>query len=660
MSFLSRLDRFDKGLAIVIFAMVVVTYLPALDCGFIWDDDDYVQFNPTVAALDGIWKIWVPGENHQYYPLVHTTFWLEYRLWGTSPAGFHLVNVLIHALSSVLLYSLLARLAVPGAWLGAALFALHPVGVESVAWITERKNVLSGLFYLLSARLYLDWAGGGETRGTPRLWWLALLAFVAALLSKTVTASLPAALLVVTWWKTGRVRVRDVSPLLPFFVIGLGMGLLTIWVERTYVGATGEGFDLSLTERVLVAGRAPWFYLGKLLLPLDLAFIYRRVAPDTGSWVQWLYPLAVVATLLGALLLRSRLGRAPLAVLLLFGGTLVPALGFVDVYPFLFSFTADHFQYHAMIAPLALLGALATSGARSLPEARRPLALGAGAALLGTLGLFSWRQQAIYVDLETLWTDTVAKTPGAWIAHTNLGTALAARGAREEAISSFEQALELRPEMVEARANMGRLLLESGAPTRAASELRRALGDLPPDDQIREGTGNAIMRKMLRFNLGAALRLNNRPAEALPFLQAAADDPPATSQEHFNLGLVHRSLNRARPEVFHLEEARRLSPEDPEVARQLAWSLATRPRVGDAGRAVTLAEEALAVFSGDPLAHHTLAIAFAARSSFDQAVTTARQALELAERTGRPRLAEDIRRSLELYGSGQPYVSATR
>ena len=248
----------------LLFLLVCLAYLPALRDGFIWDDDSYVTGNPTLRNLHGLYRIWFElGAVPQYYPLVHTTFWLEYHLWGLHPPGYHLINILLHAAAAVLLWQVLRGLQLPGAWLAAALFALHPIEVESVSWITERKNVLSAVFYFAAVLAYLRFAAWAVPEGANRRRWrwyfLALLLFLAALLSKTVTCSLPAALLLVCWWKQGRVRWADVYPLLPFFVVGMGLGLLTAGMEKYHVGAQGADWSLSFADRCLIAGRALWF-----------------------------------------------------------------------------------------------------------------------------------------------------------------------------------------------------------------------------------------------------------------------------------------------------------------------------------------------------------------------------------------------------------------
>ncbi|MDI1318806.1 MAG: hypothetical protein PSW75_01255, partial [bacterium] len=334
----------------LVFLLILVAYLPALSGGLLWDDNGHIT-RTDLRSWEGLFRIWSEiGATQQYYPLLHSAFWLEHHLWGDATLGYHLLNVLLHATTACLFGRLLQRLAVPGAWLAALLFALHPVCVESVAWISEQKNTLSAVFYLAAALAYLRFDDGERT---PRRYVLATGLFVLALLTKSVTATLPAALLVVGWWRRGRLDWRrDVRPLLPWFVLAGASGLFTAHFESALIGAQGADFNLGVLQRCLLAGRVVWFYLGKLAWPADLIFIYPRWTIDTAVWWQWLFPLAGLA-LLGGLAWWSRQSRGPLAAALLFGGTLFPVLGFVNVYPFVFSFVADHFQYLASLAVFA-------------------------------------------------------------------------------------------------------------------------------------------------------------------------------------------------------------------------------------------------------------------------------------------------------------------
>ncbi len=435
--------------------MVLASYAWTLQADFIWDDDAYVTKNATLESLDGLRRIWFEiGAVPQYYPLVHTSFWIERHLWGLDPLGYHAVNILLHAAGALLVWRLLLRLEVPGAWLGAALFAVHPVEVESVAWITERKNVLSLPLALLSMLTYLRFAPVNETsegdaaaasagRGTR--YTLALLLFTAAALSKTVVVTLPAVLLVILWWKRGRVTIRDIAPLTPFFAIGLIFGLVTVWMEKHFVGAVGEEWSLTPFERVLLAGRVPWFYAAKLVWPYPLAFFYPRFAIDEHVWWQYLFPLAALLVVGALWFARKRLGRGPLAAVLIFVGVLTPALGFFDVYPFRFSFVADHFQYHAGIALLALAAAaLAPALARLDRQRHGAQALGVTLLLL-VLGVLTFCQTFVYYDLETLYADTIVKNPTSWTAYANLSMHYITVGRKTEAYALAERAVELAP-----------------------------------------------------------------------------------------------------------------------------------------------------------------------------------------------------------------------
>ncbi len=434
---------------LLLLPLVLSAYLPALRGEFIWDDDYNILKSAPLQTLDGLRRIWFePGATQQYYPLTHTTFWLDYHLWGLHPWGFHLENILLHGFTAILLWLALRRLGAHGAWLGAALFALHPVGVESVAWITERKNTLSGVFFLGSIlaavrfwrmdQLLVPRSGGGNTKdGVPqwKFYWLALALYLCALWSKTSTVGLPVVILLLLWWKRGGIGRRDRALALPFLALGAGMALVTIAVERNLllVGMNGEESGFSYLQRSLVAGRALWFYLAKLLWPHPLMFIYPRWSIRA---TQPLAYLPVAAALAGVVMLwRSRAGwaRPALFVIVYFCVMLFPVLGFFNGIFFRYSFVCDHFQYLACIGPLALAAAGITLALDRMAKAGLRLKPAACAALLLTLAVLTWRQSGVYRNLEILWRDTLARNPGAWMAHDNLGLFLSQTGRFEEA-----------------------------------------------------------------------------------------------------------------------------------------------------------------------------------------------------------------------------------
>jgi tetratricopeptide (TPR) repeat protein len=483
-----RVRRRTWVLALGLVLLTLLAYLPVLRAGYVWDDNHYVAHNQTLRDADGLRRLWTEvGATPQYYPVVFTSFWLEARLWGTGPEAaprYHLTNVLLHGLAAVLLWLILSRLRLGEqtgepdepdlvAWAAALLFALHPVLVESVAWITERKNVLSGVLALGSLLAWLRW----RDLGRRTTYALSLGLFLGALLAKTVVAVMPPAALVIVWWREGRVHRRDLISLAPFLALGAGLGLFTAHLERTLVGASGAEFALAPGQRLLLAGRVPWFYLSCLVWPFGLSFEYPRWIIDASSPAQWLFPRATVLSLAAAFALRSRWGRGPLAALLLFGGCLFPVLGFLDVYPFRFSWVADHFQY---LASIGILTGAAWLAARALRgrDPRIGIALLAATALL--LGGLTARRCFAFQSYEALLRDTIATNPEAWRAHSNLGKLLTGMGRTQQALSAFERAAALQPDDAVVALNQALALSQAGRGSEATRAFERALA-LDPD-----------------------------------------------------------------------------------------------------------------------------------------------------------------------------------
>ncbi|HMB94405.1 MAG TPA: hypothetical protein VKK61_00025, partial [Tepidisphaeraceae bacterium] len=412
-------------------------------------------------GLERIWFRW--GATPQYYPLTHTSFWIEYRFWQLDPLGYHITNVAIHAANALLLWLLLRRLQIPGAWLAAAIFAVHPVNVESVAWISERKNCLAMLFTLLSMIAYFE--------ESKKAYAASLILFICAMLSKTVVAPVPAVLLVIIWWKRGRISRRDLLRLSPFFVVGIGMGVMTALMERNYVGAHGPDWNFSFADRILIAGRAIWFYAGELIWPVKLTFNYPRWPIDSHVWWQWGFPIAIVIALIVLALSRK---RQTLVAALIFCGTLFPALGFFNTYPMRYSFVADHFQYISAPALIALAAVwLRKSRAMS-------------AVLLCVLATLTWRQAHIYAGPETIWRDTIAKNPQSWLAKYNLGVQLSNNAANQqqllEALDLFDQVQAIRPQHEKLQTSRGDALAKLGRLDEALiifqNELQKSPGDV--------------------------------------------------------------------------------------------------------------------------------------------------------------------------------------
>jgi tetratricopeptide (TPR) repeat protein len=483
--------------AIALAAAVFLAYQPAWQGGFIWDDDAHVR--PELQSWNGLCRIWCDLKaTQQYYPLVHSVFWLEHRLWGGATLGYHLVNIFLHVAAALLAAVILRRLQVPGAYLAAAIFALHPVQVESVAWITELKNTLSAVFYLSAALVYLHF----DRNRNKVLYALALGLFVLGLLSKTVTATLPAALLVVFWWQRGRLSWRrDVLPLLPFFVLGAAAGVFTALVERELGGAAGADFNFTMIERCLIAGRAIWFYLGKLFWPANLIFIYPRWHVSQAIWWQYLFPLTALLLLAGAWAIRRRV-RGPLAALLFFVGTLFPALGFCNIYPFIFSFVADHFQYLASLGIIALTSAgIAMLLNRWGFWGRWPAYCLCG-ALLMVLATRTWAQCCTYSDIDQLYRTTIQRNPDCWMAYLNLGQILGDRGQLDEAMGCYARAIQIKPDCKMAHLNLGEAFVRCHRLNDAMAEYDTALAI---DQDFAEA----------HYNLGNLLAIRERFSEAM-------------------------------------------------------------------------------------------------------------------------------------------------
>ncbi|MCC7407316.1 MAG: tetratricopeptide repeat protein [Phycisphaeraceae bacterium] len=618
-------------MALVLLVITLPAYLPVLRAGYIWDDDAYVTNNLTLRSAEGLSRIWLePTSIPQYYPLVHTTFWLEYHLWGLHPLGYHLTNLLLHVLGATLLGLLLLRLGLGrGALLAAAIFALHPVEVESVAWITERKNVLAAVFYLASALVYLRFnplTGDALPSGRWRHYAWATLLFAAALLSKTTVATLPAAILVVIWWKRGRLAWRDLWPMLPWFVMGVSMGLVTAWLERHHVGVAWlpEDFNLTFYQRVLIAGRAVAFYLGKLVWPADLIFIYPRWSPDASDPLQWLFPAAVLGTLVALLLLRRRIGRGPATAALLYVGTLLPALGFFDVYPFRYSFVADHFQHLASLAPIALAGA----GLAWLTRQRAPrwLAAIAVALLLATLGTLTWRQTLMYRDRETLWRTTALRNPAAWIAQINLASELLDQRRIEEALPRLQTGLALRPNDPKAQNLLANARWRLGQREQAVMLLQGIIDRRQDNPQT-----HALLAIMLT-ELG-------RPQEALPHARFAAEFAPDDADVQRSLGLVYLALNQPGPARDALARAARLDPDDFRNHDQLALALLRLRQLDGPDGAIAALEHARTLNPDDVDVHRYLGVAQVTVGRLDEGIASLTRAAELAPRSPTIRLA---------------------
>ena len=530
---MSGSKRSDWFFCLILAAVTILAYQPCWRGGLLWDDNFNIA-TPDLRSLDGLRRIWfVPRTTLQYYPLLYSSSWLQERFLSDSPTGYHLVNLLLHIGCVVLVLKILRLLRIPGAELATIIFALHPVNVETVAWITERKNTLSGVFALAATLSYLKF---DESR-SRRSYALALGLFLLGLLSKTAIVTLPLALLVIFWWKRGAISWRrDVVPLIPLFLLSAAAGLMTCWVEYVNIAYEARTLDFSLVERCLIAGRAFWFQLEKVLWPSNLMFIYPRWEINARVWWQYLFPVAVLG-LLGILWSLRRWSRGPLAGALIYIFLLLPTLGFLNQYAFIYSFVTDHWQY---LACLGIITPCASGIVLLIGRFKHWQAwLEPGITLLlgGALFVLTWQQSRMYTDIETLYRTTIARNPGCWMAYANLGDILYGANRIPEAMDLFNQALRIKPAV--AHYSLGNGLVRTGRTSEAIEQYKQALRVDPDYAEAHNNLGNVFF-------------LTGRTSEAIDEYKQALRINPVNANAHNNLGSALVQMGRPSEAIDHL------------------------------------------------------------------------------------------------------------
>jgi Flp pilus assembly protein TadD len=580
---------------------VAICYFPAMGAGFVWDDDLLVTENPLVKGADSLPYVWASSAATDYTPLTTTAFWLQWRFWGDNAAGYHLVNILLHALSALLLWRVLARLAIPGAWFGALVFAVHPVNAASVAWVAELKNALSLPFYLAAIAAYVRFL---EVR-KARPYVIALIAAACALLSKGSTVILPVVLLLCAWWherhpgRPARAMRADLLSLIPFFLLSAAAALVTIHFQSRVIAA--GVVPAPLAARIARAGRALWFYLGKDLWPVRLCAIYPKWPLDRS-----MLPLGLAAAL--ALLLwvaRKRFGRGPFFAWAYFVTALLPVLGIVNMTFLDQAWVADWWQQLALPAVAALFGAGVAAAWLRAPSPASRAAIGAVAAcILLLLGARTWSEASGYESMETHCRRTLALNPDAWAAHNNLGSVLNAQGRLDEAAREYQAALRLKPSDASAHSNLGIVFARLRHFDDAIAEYGLALGIVQENPKV-------------WFNLGIALRAERRNGEAVGAFSRAIDENARWIAPRYEMGTI--LLEMGRP--------------------------------AEAGRqAETIVSLDRAAISG----HYLLARAAAAIGRFDVAATEASAALDLGRQTGEQKTIRQMEDALAACKSGRP------
>ncbi len=703
----SRPHGWLLGLLLVV--LIALAYTPVWEAGFVWDDDDHLTNNPCIVGPLGFADIWTTSRA-VYYPLVLTSFWALHKVAGLDPFPYHLLNVMMHAASALVLWRVLKALKARGAWLAAALWGLHPVMVQSVAWITELKNTQSAFFFLLAILAFLTADNALERHARRRvLFALSLVLFALALASKPSTVVLPAVLALCLWWRHRRLRGGDLIRLAPFFCLALAASVWTIWEQKFHSGALGAEWMQTWPERIAIAGRDIWFYLGKLVWPEPLIFIYPRWEIAAHSAIAFLPTAAAIAGLVFLWWKR----RGPLRPVLFAAAYLVvalaPVLGFFSVYFFRYSFVSDHFQYLAAMGPLALLAAGLARGLDFFGDEGRAFQPAIAVPLLLLLGALTFRQTLAYDDAETLYRRTLQLNPACWMAEGNLAGLLVEKGGLDEAIGHYEKAVALWPGHAEAHNNLANAYLRKGELDQALLHFQKVVGIWPNELEAWNNIGGILLQqgrieeaiaefeKVIRLNpqqaraqnnLGNALLQAGRIDEAIGHYEKTLALPFDLAEAHYNLGNAflqkgdfaqaiahyrealarrpdhantHNNLGNALERQGHAAEAFAqyqkavdLEPTSLLFQNNLAWMLATSEdaSIRDPARAVEVAERTNQFSANEnPMILHTLATAYAARERLPEAIATAERARQLAAAQNNRALSDALEKELALYRS---------
>jgi len=574
--------------AVLIVAVCIADYSPAMKAGFIWNDDSDLIEN-TVLKGGGLYRSWFTTAQPNYWPITWTSYWLEHKLWELNPAGYHIINILIHAACALLIWRILLLLKIPAPWLAALVFAVHPVNVESVAWITQRKTLLAMLFFLMSLLLYLKF----ENSNKFLLYWLSAGTFVLAMLSKGSVVALPVVLLLIVWWRHGTITRKDLLRSIPFFAISAVMSCVEIWFQYNRVIAAETIRSDNFFARLAGAGMAVWFYIYKAVLPANLIFVYPRWQINPEEWLVYVPFAALTGLFLLLLRYRQSWAKSLLFALSYYVVMLLPVLGFFSIYFMKYSLVADHYQYAAIIGMIALVVSAGYFIAVRLGRWGNIIAKTAAVVILALLATLTWRQCRIYKDVETLWSDVLLKNPDSWIAHNDLGIALQSKGRLDEAMAHYRHALQFRTD-AEVYNNIGNLFTQQGKTTEAAEYYLKALRANPDYIntyynmgklfQIQGKTDAAIdcFRQAVRrnpgmveahYSLALALQTQGKLDEALDCYRRALQLKPGLAEAYNNIGTILAVQGRLDEAIEYFQQALKFRPDYPKARQNLINTL---------------------------------------------------------------------------------------
>jgi tetratricopeptide (TPR) repeat protein len=640
--------------AAAIFLVCFIVYTPAIKGGFIWDDDVLLTSNQAIKSPDGLRTIWLTTKLADYFPLTSTMLWIEWRLWGNDPTGYHVINILLHAIAVILLWRVLKQLKAPVPWLIAIVFAVHPVAAASVTWIAEQKNTLSLILYLLTLWFYLKSeprkagpqpAGAVIPPAPSSFYFLSIVSFLLALLSKTSVVMLPFVLLGCAWWLNGTITRRDILRSVPFFLLSLILGLVTVYFQhhRTMGGELVEkdGFLI----RIVSGSWAPWFYLYKAILPLNASMIYPRWTAQPSSPLAWVPGALWIALLVVCWMRRKGAGRALLFGLGFFFINLLPVLGWFNMSFLVMSRVADHWQYISLIGIVALViggAAHVAQGSLRLPAGVRKAA---AIAVVTIFGALAWQRAHVIADSERLWRDTLAKDPNCWMAHNNLGYAISRKDNIDEAITHYAKAVELKGNYTSAMNNLGHALAEKGKYAEAIPHYTRALQIEPKHVEVHNNLGNALSnlgkvdaaithyREALKQNpehsdannnLGIALAMKGQLEEAISYFNKSLAGDPGNVSAHGNLGNAYAVQGKFNEAIQHYTKALELNSKDPQTHNNLANVLSGQGRLDEA---VAQYQIAIQMRPDNPEAHYNLGMILLRQGKRNDAANHFREAL---------------------------------